>query len=94
MHAHASSDPAAFERFVRGQLVWDRAMAEAIAAAHAREPRALIVGLLGRGHIEHGHGVPYQLAALGLADVATALPWQTDEPYSAGVADFVFGMPP
>jgi hypothetical protein len=29
---------------------------------------------MGSRHIEYGDGVPYQLAALGIDDVATALP--------------------
>jgi len=71
----ASSDLARFERFVRAQLFWDRAMAEAIARASIRGQRPFIVGIMGSGHIEYGDGVPRQLAALGVDDVVTALPW-------------------
>jgi hypothetical protein len=34
----------------------------------------LVVGIIGRGHLEYGHGTPYQLADLGVTDVAVLLP--------------------
>ena len=63
-----------FQNFVAAQLTWDRAMAEAIAAARENDPTRLVVGIIGRGHLEHGWGVPHQLADLGVADVAVLLP--------------------
>jgi uncharacterized iron-regulated protein len=94
MHPHAggATDAERFERFVRGQLFWDRAMAEAIAGAHAASAQALVVGIMGQGHIEYGDGVPHQLAAMAVNDAATALPWRTDIDYPGGVADFLFGI--
>jgi len=41
-----------FSNFVDAQLTWDRAMAEALAAAHRRDPKAIVVGIVGRGHLE------------------------------------------
>lgn len=82
-----------FENFVDAQLVWDRAMAEAIAEAHDRGSRPLIVGIVGRGHAEHGWGIPHQLKDLGIADTAVLLPADgADACASAepGVADAVF----
>jgi hypothetical protein len=41
--------------------------------------------------------VPYQLAALGVDDVATALPWCADIDYPADhprIADVLFGVAP
>ena len=43
----------AFGRFVEAQLTWDRAMAEALAEAHRRDPKAIVVGIVGRGHLEY-----------------------------------------
>lgn len=63
-----------FQNFVAAQLTWDRAMAEAIAAARTRDPSRLVIGIMGRGHIEHRWGVPHQLADLGVTDVAVLLP--------------------
>ncbi len=80
-----------FERFVEAQLLWDRAMAEALAAAGAGG--ALVVGIIGRGHLQHGYGVPQQLADLGFSDVAVLLPFdRTDscEAIEPGVATAAF----
>ncbi len=94
-HARATSEQ--FERFVRAQLFWDRAMAEAIADARRDERRPLVVGVMGSGHVEYGDGVPHQLAALGVEDVTTALPWQADADYplhDPPIADVLFGVTP
>jgi len=64
----------AFSNFVDAQLTWDRAMAEALAAAHRRDPAALVVGIVGRGHLEYGYGIPHQLADMGIDDVDVLLP--------------------
>ena len=72
-------------------------MAEAIAAARSDNPDALVVGVLGRGHVEHGHGVPHQLADLGEEDVAVLLPVGVGaecEALSPDVADAVFLLAP
>jgi len=69
----------AFANFVDAQLIWDRAMAEALAAGHRRDPRALIVGIVGRGHLEYGYGIPHQLAAMGIEGVAVLLPLDPDD---------------
>jgi uncharacterized iron-regulated protein len=84
-----------FRRFVEGQQVWDRAMAELLAAATKRPGAPLAVGVLGSGHIVNGFGVPHQLKDLGIADVATLLPWDRAadcKTLAAGLADAVFGV--
>jgi uncharacterized iron-regulated protein len=86
-----------FERFVCAQQFWDRAMAEAIAGTLRDERHPLVVGIMGSGHIEYGDGVPYQLAALGIDDVATALPWPADTDYPIDdppIANILFGVAP
>jgi uncharacterized iron-regulated protein len=93
--AGSAADPAALDRFVEAQLVWDRAMAEGIAAALARRPDSVVVALMGRGHIESGDGVPAQLAALGVPRPLVMIPWEPARDCSElvpGVADFVFGV--
>jgi len=81
----------AFNNFVDAQLTWDRAMAEALAEAYRLEPKAQVVGIVGRGHLEYGYGIPHQLADLGIDDVVVLLPIDADcaglEP---GLADAVF----
>lgn len=90
----ARSDPE-FRRFVDAQLVWDRAMAQALAEAAARNPGALVVGVMGSAHIAQGYGVPHQLQSLGVKRIASLLPWDSNsdcEKISAGLATAVFGV--
>ena len=66
---------------------------EAMAKAKDENPGALVIGVLGRGHIEHGYGVPRQLADLGLTDVSILLPVEVGkacEKTLAGIADAIF----
>lgn len=84
---------ARLERFIEAQLTWDRAMAEAVAGAAAARPDATIVGIAGRGHVEHGWGIPDQLRDLG-ATPMVLLPVSADEACAdAGLADAVFVLP-
>ncbi len=86
-----------FAHFVEAQLTWDRAMAEAIAEAGLRHPGALVAGVVGQGHIQFGHGVPHQLANLGVPDAAVLLPVETGadcENLQAQIADAVFLIQP
>ncbi len=95
--AGADLDPEARQRFVDAQLLWDRAFAEGLAAAARDEPDALVVGIVGSGHLEHRWGVPHQLAALGIRDVVVLLPWDTRrgcDGLAPDLADAVFGIPP
>lgn len=62
-----------FQRFVAAQLTWDRAMAEALVGARQRFPDATVVGIVGSGHVEGGHGIPHQLQALGITGLKTFL---------------------
>ena len=89
-HPSAEDAEAGLERFVAAQLVWDRAMAQGLAEASAEAP--LVVGLMGRGHVTYGHGVPRQLADLGVEQAATLLPWSLEESCTppAGIADALF----
>ena len=90
-HSHDSS----FERFVAGQLAWDRAMAHGLAEI-AREGH-VATALIGSGHLYFGDGVAFQLQAMGLENVRTALPWNTGEycqPPEPGIADLVFMLSP
>jgi uncharacterized iron-regulated protein len=89
----AREDSEPFRRFVEAQAFADRAMAEAIAGA----PGRLVVGIIGQGHVEYRSGVAHQLAALRVAQVATALPWPADGACrrpDADIADAVFGVAP
>jgi uncharacterized iron-regulated protein len=84
-----------FRRFLESQLVWDRAMAQRVVEALDAYPRALMVGLMGTGHLMNGWGVPHQLRALGVRDPAVLLPWEPESDCASlrpGYADAVFGL--
>lgn len=92
--ARSALDPS-FDRFVRAQQAWDRAFACTIASALVEGTHPLIVGVLGRGHVAFGHGTPYQLADLGVTDVAVLLPTQADHlviEQNRGIADALFRL--
>lgn len=68
-------------------------MAEALAAAHRRDPSAMVVGIVGRGHLEYGYGIPHQLADMGIEDVDVLLPLDSDndcDPLPIDLASAVF----
>jgi len=73
-----------FERFVDAQLLWDRAMAAGI-ARHAATRQ--VVGIMGSGHIRHGHGVPHQLRDLAVDRIYSLVPLAADETCEALGAD-------
>ncbi len=81
-----------FQRFVQAQLTWDRAMAEALATARKERPEALVVGIVGRGHMEHRYGIPHQLAELGIADSAVLIPVEAEAACNDLAADLADGV--
>lgn len=93
--AHGKAPNAdALARFVQAQATWDRAMAEALAQAVRDQPGALAIGIMGRGHVEQGHGVAHQLRALGVEKIYSALPVATTPPclVEPGDADALAGV--
>lgn len=89
-----SGDDPAFDRFIRAQGTWDRAFAVNIAKALAKRPDALVIGIIGRGHMDYGHGTPFQLADLGVDRVGIYLPSDTDfTPSAQGpIGDAIFRL--
>lgn len=88
-------DDPAFDRFVRAQQTWDRAFACNIVKAIERDNSSLVVGVIGRGHLEYGYGTPAQLVDLGIRDIGILLP--EDNPHfdidtRRGVADALFRL--
>jgi uncharacterized iron-regulated protein len=91
----ASARPAISDRFIRAQQTWDRSFACRIAAHIKAAPATLVIGIIGRGHLEFGHGTPYQLRDLGIEDVAVLLPTtaaEHDLAEIAGSADAIFRL--
>lgn len=87
-------DDPAFDRFVRAQQVWDRSFACRIANLRRAPAAPLIAGIIGRGHLEFGHGTPAQLADLDVGPVVILLPHVENDPAPKGIADAVFCMDP
>lgn len=88
--AQTPNDPG-FDRFVRAQQTWDRAFACGIADARQQFSNALVVGIIGRGHLEFGHGTPYQLYDVGVSDTAVLLPhYVKEEVPVVGIAEACF----
>ncbi len=90
-HGGPKMTPERLNHFIDAQLVWDRAMAEAIAAQHGRAPGRLVVAIMGAGHLEDRFGVPRQLDSLGLPNAMVFLPaHQACPPVDAGLADALY----
>ncbi|HEY9908563.1 MAG TPA: ChaN family lipoprotein [Thermosynechococcaceae cyanobacterium] len=47
-----------FDRFFQAQVLWDETMAERIAQSLRQNPKALVVVLVGQGHLLYGEGIP------------------------------------
>jgi len=95
-HAFLSEKGMRFEHFMEAQQFKDRAMAEVIDAYRNSHPNALVVGILGAGHILNGHGVPQQLRALGQQRIAVLATWPANlvcHDLAAGYADMLFVVP-
>jgi uncharacterized iron-regulated protein len=85
-----------FKRFVAAQQTWDRAMAQGLADAKRKFSNATVVGILGSGHVEEGHGVPHQLKDLGVAELRTLIPVSVDGACAhvgTSYSDVVFTLP-
>lgn len=96
-HPAATRNEANFTRFVEAQAFWDRAMAETMAEYLKKRPESLVVGILGAGHVRHGHGVAHQLKSLGVERTSTLLTWDHGDACAEivqGMADAVYVVRP
>lgn len=90
------------ERFMRAMQTWDRAFAcnivHALNDIPEGEQKPVVIGIIGRGHLEYGQGTPYQLADLGINDTAVLLTsdkdqWQPEPDQKMADAVFRIDMP-
>jgi uncharacterized iron-regulated protein len=91
----SAAEKKGFKRFVEGQQLWDRAMAQEISDTAQHDKKALVIGVMGGGHIMNGFGVPHQLSALNIKNTATLVPWDDQLSCDDLVPNFayaVFGM--
>lgn len=68
--------------------------ARQLASSASPAAAPLIVGIIGRGHLEFGGGTPHQLADLGITDAMVLLPVEAGAEVAPGIADAVFGLDP
>lgn len=83
-------------RFIRAQQTWDRAFACNISYALKENPDHLVVGIIGRGHLEYGFGTPYQLDDLGVTKNITLLPGKEaklEAKAIKGIAKAIYRLP-
>jgi uncharacterized iron-regulated protein len=95
-HAFISGKGISFEHFLEAQQFKDRAMAEAMDGYRRAHPNALVVGIMGSGHLRGGNGVPLQLRDLGRTQVAVLSTWLADQDcgdLGAAYADLLFVVP-
>jgi len=78
-HPSKARAEASFPRFIESQTTWDRAMAQVMAEHLQKHPDALVVGIMGAGHVRNGHGVAHQLKDLGIGNVGLLLTWEREE---------------
>ena len=89
------SEKPSFQRFLQGQLLWDRAMAEVFNSAVKDKGHPMIVGVLGAGHIMGNYGVPHQLNSMGLKNIKTLMAWDGSiecQQLLDGAVDIAFGI--
>lgn len=90
-----SAEDAEFDSFVNAQQTWDRAFACRIADWLEAHPGHLVVGIIGRGHLDYGGGTPHQLRDLGIADPAVLCPAfeaEIDLDKAAGIGEAVYRL--
>lgn len=86
--AKAPDDPV-FDNFVAAQEIWDRVFATRLAVSVTQHPDRLAIGIMGKGHIQYGGGVPWQLHDLGITESLVAVPTDMDEPCDSHAADAI-----
>jgi uncharacterized iron-regulated protein len=59
---HGQSTSVNLERFFQAQVLWDETMAERIAQTLQQQPKALVIVLVGQGHLLYGDGIPARVA--------------------------------
>ena len=92
--AEVLADPG-FNRFVESQSAWDRAMAEGVANGLKAHEGAMMVAVMGSGHMMYHFGVPEQLQALGMPKPSALIPWDSEFECSyidKSFADAVIGL--
>lgn len=99
---HSAMDNEAWRSMLAAQATWDAAMAWRAVETLRERPEAVMVVLVGSGHVAYGLGIERQARALGLeGDVATVIPLpvasldgEPTGPVAATYADYLWGLTP
>lgn len=95
----AGMPPETLQRMVDAQSTWDATMGYHAAQLYkeANDPKAIVVVLVGSGHVAYGLGIARQAKAYIDKPVATVMPVATSpgkpEPVRASLGDIVWGVP-
>lgn len=95
----AGMPPEVLQRMVEAQSTWDATMAyHAVELSkESPDPKAVVVVLVGSGHVAYNLGIARQARAYTDKRVATVMPIATQpgtpEPVRASVGDIVWGVP-
>ncbi len=95
----AGMPPEMLQRMIDAQSTWDATMAQQAAQLHAdaKDPKAVVVVLVGSGHVAYGLGIAHQARAYTEARVATVMPVAatpgTPEQVRASLGDILWGVP-
>ncbi|MEZ4458205.1 MAG: ChaN family lipoprotein [bacterium] len=88
-------DDAKFQRFYEAQLLWDETMADTAVAFRKSQPEEVaVLVVVGRGHVEHGWGIPSRIqrrdpSASVLVLVRAAEPMTLEQAKQAKLADIL-----
>jgi uncharacterized iron-regulated protein len=99
---HGGMDEAAWQSMLDAQCAWDATMGFHAAAAlsGSEDPKAVVVVLVGAGHVQYGLGIERQLAPSFKGRIASVIPVAVADEKGAAVkavqasyASFVWGTP-
>lgn len=100
---HAGMSPEQWQAMFNAQCTWDATMAFQSVAALGRDsdPRAILVVLVGAGHVQYGLGIERQARQWFAGRIASVIPVPIADakrkpvgPVRASYANFLWGVPP
>ncbi len=100
---HAGMSPEQWQAMFNAQCTWDATMAFQSVAALGRDsdPRAILVVLVGAGHVQYGLGIERQARQWFAGRIASVIPVPVADanrkpvgPVRASYANFLWGVPP
>jgi uncharacterized iron-regulated protein len=99
---HFHQDESAWQRMLAAQCTWDATMAfNSVQILKQSSNHPIMVVLVGSGHVAYGLGIKRQAASFFSGEIKTFVPVEmmTEEEaplteVSAGLADYVMGLPP